>query len=136
MKESESESEVTRSCPTLGNPMNCRVHGILQARIPEWIAFPFSRGSSQPKESNQGLLHCRQILYQLSYSQLHEVLPNVLKQLYSNKMAPIVLFPSSQLPAAAPSSNLTATPSLIADRTNLPRFSPPHAHSCFSCFFS
>ena len=82
------------------------VHGILQAKILEWVAFPFSRGSSQPRdqaqishiagrffsswaiakskntgvgslsllqrifptqELNQGLLHCRQILYQLSY---------------------------------------------------------------------
>ena len=83
------------------------VHGILQARILEWVAFPFSRGSPQPRnwthvshisgtfftslatrkaqeycsrysyllnlqgifltqESNRGLLHCRQILYQLS----------------------------------------------------------------------
>ena len=82
------------------------VHGILQARIMEWVAFPFSRESSQPRDwtqvstlwadslpaepqgkpkntgggslsllqwifptqaSNQGLLHCRWILYQLSY---------------------------------------------------------------------
>ena len=79
------------------------VHGILQARILEWVAVPFSRVSSQPRdwtqvsciegrfgesgkskntgvgslsllqwifptqESNQSLLHCRWILYQLSY---------------------------------------------------------------------
>ena len=82
------------------------VHGILQARILEWVAFPFSRGSAQPRdwtqvsciaggffpswatreaqeywcgqpipspgdfptqELNWGLLHCRRILYQLSY---------------------------------------------------------------------
>ena len=82
------------------------VHGILQARILEWVAFSSSRGSSQPRdptqvshiaadslpaepqvkpnstgvgslslsqkifptqELNWGLLHCRQILYQLSY---------------------------------------------------------------------
>ena len=35
--------------------------------ILEWVAYPFSRGSSQPQESNWGLLHCRQILYQLNY---------------------------------------------------------------------
>ena len=44
-----------QSCPTLCDPMNCRllgssVHGILQARILEWIATFFSRGSSQPRE--------------------------------------------------------------------------------------
>ena len=32
------------------NPMDCIVHGILQARILEWVAFSFSRGSSQPRE--------------------------------------------------------------------------------------
>ena len=33
----------------------------------EWVALPFSRGSSQPRDPNPGLLHCRQILYQLSH---------------------------------------------------------------------
>ena len=42
------------------------VHGILQASILEWVAVPFSRGSSQPG-SNPGLPHCRRILYQLNY---------------------------------------------------------------------
>ena len=93
-------------CPTLCDPMDYTVHGILQARILEWIPFPFSRGFSQPRnqttstalqvdslpakpqgksrntgvgglsllqwifptqELNQDLLHCRLILYQLSY---------------------------------------------------------------------
>ena len=86
--------------------MDSIVHGILQARILEWVAFPFSRGSSQlrnrnqvsliagdslpaepprklkntgvgslsllqwifsTQELNRGLLHCRRLLYQLSY---------------------------------------------------------------------
>ena len=90
----------------LCNPNNYTVHAILRPRILEWVAFPFSRGSSQPRdqtqsptlqvdslpaepqgkpkdtgvgslsllqlifrtqESNQGLLHSRWILYQLSY---------------------------------------------------------------------
>ena len=102
---------VTQSCLTLCNTMDCSppgssVHGILQAKILEWVAISFSRGASQPRdqprssslpadplpaepqgkstntgvgslsllqwiflaqESNQGLLHCRRILYQLSY---------------------------------------------------------------------
>ena len=95
--------KVAQSCPTLCNPMGYTVHGILQARILEWVAFPFSRGSSQSmdrtqvsplqadslpaepqggwpgvgslsflqwifptQESNRDLLHCRQILYQVS----------------------------------------------------------------------
>ena len=97
--------KVAQSCLTLCDPMDL-VHGILQARILDWIAFPFSRdlpnsgieprsptleadslpaepqwkpkntgvGSLsllqqifQTQESNWGLLHCRRILYQLSY---------------------------------------------------------------------
>ena len=38
-----------QSCPTLCDPMDYTVHGILQARILERVAFPFSRGSSQPR---------------------------------------------------------------------------------------
>ena len=33
--------------------MDYTVHGILQARIMEWVAFPFSRGSSQPRDRSQ-----------------------------------------------------------------------------------
>ena len=43
------------------------IHGFLQARILEWVAIPFSRGISSIQGSNSGLLHCRQILYQLSH---------------------------------------------------------------------
>ena len=40
--------KVTQLCPTLCYTMDYTVHGILQARILEWVALPFSRGSSQP----------------------------------------------------------------------------------------
>ena len=43
------EVKVAQSCPTLCDPMDYTVHGILQARILEWVAFSFSRGSSQPR---------------------------------------------------------------------------------------
>ena len=42
--------KVAQLCPTLCHPMDYTVHGILQARILEWVAFPFSRGSSQPRD--------------------------------------------------------------------------------------
>ena len=45
--------KVAQSCLTLCNPMDYRVHGILQARILEWVAFSFSRGSSQPRDQTQ-----------------------------------------------------------------------------------
>ena len=44
------EVKVAQSCLTLCNPMDYAVYGILQVRLLEWIAFPFSRGSSQPRD--------------------------------------------------------------------------------------
>ena len=41
--------KVSQPCPTLCNPRDYTAHGILQARTLEWVAFPFSRGSSQPR---------------------------------------------------------------------------------------
>ena len=57
---------VSQSCPILCDPVDCSppgssVHGILQARIVEWIVIPFSRGSFQPRDQT------RQILYHLSH---------------------------------------------------------------------
>ena len=45
--------KVTQLCLTLCDPMDYTVHGLLQARILEWVAFPFSRGSSQPWDRTQ-----------------------------------------------------------------------------------
>ena len=55
---SEWVSEVAQSCPTLCNPVDCSlsgssVCGVLQARILEWVAISFSRGSSQPRDQTQ-----------------------------------------------------------------------------------
>ena len=51
----ESESEVSQSYPTLCDSMDCSlshssIHGIFQARVLEWVAISFSRGSSQPRD--------------------------------------------------------------------------------------
>ena len=45
--------QVAQSCLTLCDPMDCVVHGILQARILKWVAFPFSKGSSQTRDQIQ-----------------------------------------------------------------------------------
>ena len=45
--------KVAQSCPTLCDPMDYTVHEILQARKLEWVAFTFSRGSSQPRDQTQ-----------------------------------------------------------------------------------
>ena len=51
-------SKVTQLCPTLCDPVDCSppgssIYGILQARILEWVAISFSRGSSQPRDQTQ-----------------------------------------------------------------------------------
>ena len=48
--------KIAQSCLTLCDPMDYRVHGILQARILEWVAFPFSSGYSRPR--NQTGVSC------------------------------------------------------------------------------
>ena len=48
--------QVAQSCPTLCDPMDYTVHGILQARILEWAAYSISRGSSRPR--NQTRVSC------------------------------------------------------------------------------
>ena len=45
--------KVTQLCPTLCDHTDDTVHGILQAGLLEWVAFPFSRGSSQPRDRTQ-----------------------------------------------------------------------------------
>ena len=67
---------VAQPRPTLCDPTNYSlpgfsVHGILQAKILEWIAIPFSRGYSSPG-SNPGFLNPRQILNHLSYREVLE----------------------------------------------------------------
>ena len=58
---------VIHSCPTLCNPMqsppSSSVHGILQAQILNWVAIPFSRGSSQPRHRTPSLPHCTQVFF-------------------------------------------------------------------------
>ena len=49
---------VAQSCLALSDPVDCSppdssVHGILQARILEWVTIPFSRGSSPPRDRTQ-----------------------------------------------------------------------------------
>ena len=54
----QARQAITQSCPTLCNPMDCSlpgfsVHGVFQARVLEWVAISFSRGSSCPRDPTQ-----------------------------------------------------------------------------------
>ena len=70
LKTSKAKALIAQSCLTLCDPIDCStaglsVHGILQARILEWVAIPFS-WLFLTQGSNPSLLHCRQIVYHLS----------------------------------------------------------------------
>ena len=59
--------KVSQLCPTLCDPIDYTVHGILQARILAWVALSLLQGIFLTQGSNPGLPHCRPILYQLSH---------------------------------------------------------------------
>ena len=63
---------VAKSCWTLCDPIDCNppgssVHGILQARILEWVVIPFSRGSSRPRDQTHVSCIGRRVVYCLSH---------------------------------------------------------------------
>ena len=66
--------------PTDCDPSGFSVHEVLQERILEWVAFPFSRGPSLTWRSNLGLLHCGQILYHLSHWNFKQIPLRGIKQ--------------------------------------------------------
>ena len=67
----KSESEVTQSCPTLHDPMDCSppgpsVHGIFQARVLEWVAIAFSVIKAYGAKSGQDERNRRRLLIEQS----------------------------------------------------------------------
>ena len=67
-----SSSEVAQLCLTLCNSMDCSlpgssVHGIFQARVLEWVAISFARGSSQPRDQTQASLIVGRRFYCVSH---------------------------------------------------------------------
>ena len=77
----ECECEVAQSCLTLCHPTDYTVHGILQARILELVAFPFYSGSSHTGIKPRSLA-LRQILYQLSHKGSPEKARELQKNIY------------------------------------------------------
>ena len=67
--------KVIHSCPTLSDPMDYKVHGILQARTLEWVAFPFPKWIFPTQGLIPGLPQSGWILYQLS----HQGSPRILE---------------------------------------------------------
>ena len=69
------------------SPPDSSVHRILQERLLEWVAIPFSRGSFQPSDQTQ-VSHFRQILYCLNY-QGSPQLPKLIFKLAYIKVQPL-----------------------------------------------
>ena len=63
----QKKVKVTQSCRTLCDPMDYTVHGILQARILEWVVFSLLQGIFPTQGLNPSLPRCRQIFYQLNH---------------------------------------------------------------------
>ena len=63
--------KVAQLCPTLCDPMDYTAYEILQVRILEWVAVPFSWGIFPTQGLKPGPPHCRRILYQPSYQGSH-----------------------------------------------------------------
>ena len=64
--------KIAQSYPTLCDPMDYTVNGILQARILEWVASHSLLQEIFPTQGlNLGLLNCRQILYHLSHREVN-----------------------------------------------------------------
>ena len=81
----KSESVSSQSCPTLCDPMDyilpgSSVHGILQARILEWVAISFSRGSSWPRDWTWVSCIAGRLFYHLSHLVANRWLENLLSQ--------------------------------------------------------
>ena len=75
--EEKSEVLVAKSCLTFCNPMDCSLPvssflGISQTRILEWVAIPFSKGSSQPRDWIWVSCIAEQTLYHLSQQRSHQ----------------------------------------------------------------
>ena len=101
---------VIQSCLIPFDPLDCSppgssVHGILQARILEWVAIPFSRDLPDPK-IELGSSHCRQILYHLRHHGSHSYMK--LHFLNLCMIAPLVWIQTATILFSHPISFLTA----------------------------
>ena len=121
--------KVTQSCLTICDPMDYTVHGILQARILEWVAFPFSRGIFPTQGSSPGLPHCRRILYQLRHMGSPRILKWVAYHFSRDLAGPGIKLGSSALQADSLPTELSGKP--ILKSISLHLFSALHVIKFF-----
>ena len=106
--------KVTQSCPTLCYPMDYTVHGILQARILEWISCSLLQGIFLIQGLNPDLPHCSLIIYQLN----HQGCPRIASVQFSSvtQSCPTLCNPMNR-----------STPGLPVHH-QLPEFTQTHVH--------
>ena len=114
-----------QSCPTLSDPMDCSlpgfsVHGIFQARVLEWVAFSFSRGSSRPRDRTQvSLIAGRRFTLWATRSSR-----SIIKYILDKSKTDFWFLLSSNGKSFQESSGRCHSPQLWPPRS--PHFPPPH----------
>ena len=106
------ESEVRSVVSDFLQPIDYTIHEILQAKILEWVAFPFFRWIFPTQGLNPGLLHCRQILYQLSHKGSSAILEWVAYPFSSRSSRPRNLTGSPELQADSLPTELSGKPQI------------------------
>ena len=91
----QKESEVAQACPTLCDPMDCSspgfsIHGIFQARVLEWVAISFPRGSSQPRDQTRVSRIAG--FYRLSHQGIPWWIPRKLQSIYQSVKSSLACF--------------------------------------------
>ena len=99
----------SQSCLTFCNPIDYRVHGSLQARMLEWVAFPFSRGSSQPRDPTG--VSCTAGGFSTSWATMeayivcHSLIKALLlKHIKTHFLASVTIFPRNKIRTLMPGS--------------------------------
>ena len=104
-------AKLLQSCPPLCNPIDgsppgSSVHGILQARILEWVAIPFSRRFSQARDRTQVSCTGRWILYHLSHEGIQHYKVNTNRKVTQVKKWSVVTNPRGSLACPLPTTPL------------------------------
>ena len=118
--------------PWDGSPSDSSVHGILQARILEWVAIPFSRGSSRPRDRTQIFCIAGRFFTILATRGAHFIHSSVYMSIPISQFSPTPHSPSVQFTQSCPTPCLCnpmncSTPGLPVHH-QLPEFTPTHVH--------
>ena len=143
---------VTQSCPVLCNPMDYSspgsfVHGILQARILEWVAILFSRASSQPRDWTQvsciaGRFFTIWVTTEARYKDRYVIISLLgyeclnLKSLEFKNQLNWTEFGNSSWPLSLVHSSAPSVPLLTSELSSRSKLSSGHGHPGMTCILN